>query len=331
MAVSHGLQHCEPLAFAMRPADRHIGVLLFATLPMRFRIRWIGLGLLWVFALLVAAVGGIYIRSELILRRSYDEPLVDIPIPTDSASLAEGQRLATLRGCSGGCHGSQIEGHVFVDQPLVGRVVAPSLSVAVREYSTAELVRIIRRGVRPNGRSVLAMPAGSFSLLEDGDLGRIVAYLRSVPPAPGLVRNRRIGPLGRLAFALGQIHPAAEEVRYAASLSPGFPHPGDSTARGAYLARTICSECHGVDLRGGTPGDEPAPDLRIAAGYTLEQFTHLLRTGEALGGRQLQLMGEMCQRRFIHFTDEEIRALHGFLVARARAEPAVAAAPRAGT
>jgi hypothetical protein len=56
------------------------------------------------------------------------------------------------------------------------------------------------------------------------------------------------------------------------------------------------------------------PDLRIAAGYTLEQFTHFMRTGKA---RELKLMSDMARRRFSHFTEDEIAELHGYLVARA--------------
>ena len=37
-------------------------------------------------------------------------------LPTDSASLAVGQHLVTLRGCLG-CHGARGEGQVFFDEP----------------------------------------------------------------------------------------------------------------------------------------------------------------------------------------------------------------------
>ena len=67
------------------------------------------------------------------------------------------------------------------DQPMIGRVVAPNLTAAVRKYSDAELAVIIRNGVRPGGRSLVVMPAEAYVLLTDDDLGRIIAFLRSLP------------------------------------------------------------------------------------------------------------------------------------------------------
>lgn len=281
--------------------------------------RWLRTGLLLLLGLVVLAVGVLYVLSERVVRRIYQEPLVDLVVPTDSQSIAEGQRLATIRGCSGGCHGERIEGGVFIDEPLLAKLVAPDLSAAARTYSDGELVRIIRRGVRPDGRSVIGMPSEMFSPLTDGDLGRIIAYLRSVPPQDGPGREVRLGPLARLGLVAGQYSPAAKVVRQADRLAERYPEPGDSTAPGAYLARTACTECHGLDLRGG----ETTPDLRIVAGYSLEAFTTLLRTGTPAGNRELTLMKQVARKRFSHFTDAEIGALHSFLSARAATRDSV--------
>jgi hypothetical protein len=59
------------------------------------------------------------------------------------------------------------------DQPVIGRIVAPNLTSAVRRYSDAQLVAIIRHGLRPDGHSVVVMPAQEFSVLTDQDLGHI--------------------------------------------------------------------------------------------------------------------------------------------------------------
>ena len=202
---------------------------------------------------------------------------------------------------------------MFVDQPLLARVASPNLTVAVAEYSDRELAHIIRRGVRPDGRSVVVMPSGSYSQFTDRDVGNVLAYLRSVPATDGQRRMRHLGPGARIMFALGKFKPAAVEVREADSLASSYPQPGQPHWEGAYLARTSCTECHGLNL-GGNPGR--TPDLRIAAGYSLKQFTHFMRTGKALGDRELTLMSSMARRRFSHLTDEEIAELHGYLVAR---------------
>lgn len=289
---------------------------------MKRTLRWLRNTLLGLVAIIVIAALVIYVRSEQIVRRTYAEPLVPIAIPTDSPSIAEGMRLARIRGCTG-CHGSKLEGHMFVDDPMLARLASPDLTIAAREYSDAELVRIIRRGVRPDGRSVVGMPSEMFSQLDDRDMGMIISYMRSVPPSAGQRRELRLGPMGRVGVAAGKFVPAAAEAPRADALSRSYPGAGDSTARGAYLARTVCTECHGLDLTGGGG----TPDLRIAAGYSPERFALLMRTGKALGDREVGLMSEVARGRFSHFTAGEIQALHSYLRVRAAA-PRTTPAPR---
>ena len=47
--------------------------------------------------------------------------------------------------------------------------------------------------------------------------------------------------------------------------------------------------------------------------YTEEAFTHFMRTGKALGDRELELMSDMARNRFANFTDVEVHALYTFL------------------
>jgi mono/diheme cytochrome c family protein len=281
-------------------------------------LRWLRNLVLTLAVLLVVFVAAVYARSEWIVRRTYDEPLVSIAIPTDSASVAEGGRLALVHGCRG-CHTNTLTGEYLVDDPMLARLVAPNLTASVRRYSDPELVRIIRRGVRPNGRSVWAMASEMYALLDDEDLGRILAYLHSLPEAPGPDPMLRLGPLGRFGIAVGEFTPAAVLVHEVDSLTEAgtFPKSGDANAAGAYLVRTSCTECHGLTLEGG----DSVPDLRIAAGYSPEQFAHFFGTGEALGGRELKTMSRMARGRFSHLTDAEVAAIHGYLVARAAALP----------
>ena len=286
-------------------------------------LRWLRIGLLSVVLLLVVAGGIIYLLSERLLRRTYTEPRVDIAVPSDSESVSEGHRLAVIRGCSSDCHGKSIEGKVFIDNLLLARLVAPNLTAIVRQYSNTDLVRIIRRGVRPDGSSVIGMPSEMFSGLTDADLGKILAYLRSVPPHPGPGPERRLGPGARVAFVAGKLRPAAELVRRAGLLSDTWPLDGDSTGPGGYLARTSCTECHGLDLRGG----DTAPDLRIAAGYSFDAFVGLMRRGKALGNRDLPLMSRVARGRFRHFTDHELRVLYTYLVVSAAMSHSTTAGP----
>ena len=281
---------------------------------MKRLVRWLRNALIGLVVLVAIASLVIYIASERIVNRRFSIRATDVTPLAKESDAAEGLRLAKIRGCTG-CHMPDLKGQMFIDDPLIARVASPNLTAAMREYSDVDLERIIRRGVRPDGKSVVVMPSAMFSPLTDEDLGKILAYLRSVPPVNGQARQRRLGPVARLAFVLGKFKPAAVEVREANALTASYPRPGEQHYAGAYLARTSCTECHGFDLRGD--GDR-IPDLRIAAGYTLDQFTSFMRTGKALGNRELKLMSDVARKRFSNFTDEEILQLHSYLVDRAQ-------------
>lgn len=93
------------------------------------------------------------------------------------------------------------------------------------------------------------------------------------------------------------------------------PSPPDTLRFGEYLARTVCTECHGNDLQGDPFGG--TPDLVIAAAYSFDDFLRLMQTGVALGERAVGLMSEVARSRFRYLTDAEIHALHTFLQRRA--------------
>ena len=266
------------------------------------------LGSLVVLAILGYAVA--YFVSERILRRTYEIPASTLAIPTDPASIAEGQRLAITRGCLGGCHGKQGEGFVMFDEPMIGRVVAPNLTAAVRKYSVPELVGIIRHGVRPGGRSMMIMPAEVFGLMTDEDLGRLIAFLKSLPAADGPGPGVTMGPLGRIGIAAGQFKTVAELI---AVTVPPPAAVGEEATFGRYLARTNCAQCHGTGLRGDSNPDFTSPSLQVVAAYSPESFKQLLRTGAPPGGQNLPVMGPTAKNLLSHHTDSEIAALYSYL------------------
>lgn len=266
--------------------------------------------------LVVLAAAGVYVRSMLVLGRTYDVPLVPIAVPEDSTAVAEGARLAATRGCLD-CHGDRLEGRVFFEERWVARVVAPNLARAVRDYSVPELARVIRHGVLRDGSSAFVMPAAAFAGLSDADLGRILAYLRSVPPADGPGYELTVWPLGRLGLATGKFKPVAAGIDHATvgggadAAADGRPAPRNPKVLGRYVARTACAECHGTDLQG-----DPAiggPNLAVVAGYSEADFTTLLRTGVASGGRALAMMSAAARKRFVHLTDAEVLGLYLYL------------------
>jgi cytochrome c553 len=277
---------------------------------VRRLLRWIGIALGSLAALGILAYAVMYVLSERVLRRTYEVPAVAVPIPTDPASIIEGRRLAIIRGCFGGCHGKQAEGVVLFDEPMIARIVAPNLTAAVRKYSDAELAVIIRNGVRPGGRSMVVMPSQLFVLLTDEDLGRIIAFLKSLPATAGPGPSFSAGPLARVGLATGKYKLAAQLI---ADTVPPPVATNEQATYGRYLARTICAECHGTNLGGTSNPDFTSPTLQVVAAYSPETFAQLLRTGVALGGRNLRTMSPQARQHLSHLTDSEIAALYSYL------------------
>lgn len=281
---------------------------------LRTIIKWLLLSLGGIVGFVVLAIATIYVLIGSDLDRSFNVAGAEITVPDDEASIAEGKRLAQLRGCYGGCHGKTTTGNIFIEIPDGTHLVAPDLGRAARKYSIEELDRLIRHGIRPDGTSVLlVMPSSMFYHLSDEDFGAIVAFLRSQDPGDEQLGDSRIGPVARLLLfyykqMVGTIL-AAEMIDHDIPRMDSARH--ELLAHGRYLAQTVCTECHGDDLHGAPDGS--TPDLVMALAYSIEDFRKLMRTGVPLGDRQLDLMASMAVRRFSHFTDREIDALHTYL------------------
>lgn len=281
---------------------------------LRLLMKWLAIGLGSIVAAALVGIGIVYFVIGHELGRRFDVRGTGIAVPTDAASVSEGARIARLRGCNGGCHGHTAEGGVFFELFDGTRVVAPDLARIAATYSAAELEGAIRHGVRPDGTGVIGvMPSEMFQHLSDADLGRLVAWLRTQSPRDVELSPSRYGPVVRLMLL--QL-----KRRYGGLLAAGFidhdaPRIADSgddpLIRGRYLALSVCTECHGADLRG--VAEDGTPDLAIVTAYSREDFHTLMRTGVPLGGRKLGLMAEVALGRFAHFTDEEVDSVQGYL------------------
>ncbi len=291
----------------------------------RTLMHWLRRGAAGMVAVTVLAVLYVFVASEWLLRREHDAPPVHLP-PLAAPDPAEGERLAVIVGCWAGCHGLRGEGDVL-EADGIFRVTAPTLSSVLPAYTDDELVRLIRFGVKRDGKTALGMIPRTFYPISDRDLGLIIAHLRSSSSSPPVPRERRVGMLGRLALATGQWKTAADEV------DPSRPRWGEMPPhtpfeRGRYLASITCSECHGVDFQGNRL--EGGPSLVAVARYDPEQFAHLLRTGEPIDGRDLGIMSWVARNAFSRFTDQELADIYTFLRATFGLPGASEAAPPDG-
>jgi len=278
-------------------------------------LRWAGIGLGALVALLILAAVVVFAWSEMILRQVYEAKAESLPAPS-AAEMAEAPRLARMLGCLS-CHGEGLKGKQMFDKPGVARVFAPNLTEIAAKASDQQLAAGIRQGIGHDGRALFIMPSPMYSRLTDRETASLVAWIRTLPHAPGQTRGLSAGPLGRLGLVIGSLRPAPAKVAEYRTQEPIRLGPEHEPAR--HIAATNCAECHGPALMGGSAGpDEKAPDLSVAAGYDSAQFRTLMRTGQPPTGKDLGLMSEVAKNDFSHMTDAEIDGLHAYLAARAK-------------
>lgn len=266
----------------------------------------------------LAALGllTIWVLSGRLIGETFEAPEVELAHSKDPDILAEGARLAAVTGCRG-CHKDNMQGSVVFEAPDGTRVVAPNIPRVARDYSDADLAKVIRYGVKKNGKPVFGMPSEAFFYMPDDDLVAILSHIRATPDEGGEDLGKiRFGPMIRMMMVQGELRSAPKLIEDM-NARPQFDFT-NAVERGRYLAIIACAECHGLDFEGVQFGpDFSPPDLVVASAYSPEEFSALMRTGVAVGGRELGLMGGVSIDRFSQFTDEEIAALYAFLQDRA--------------
>ena len=278
-----------------------------------------------VIGLLVLAFIALYIIGTVKWSRmhgKYDVPVETIAIPTDEASIARGEHIATLHLCRI-CHMETLSGQA-VSVPGLLTFGIPNLTSGVGGVGATnadeDWVRAIRHGVSHDDRGLVMMPVRTFYYLSDEDVGALIAYLKSLPPVDNEMPPTDLGPLGRVMLALGQlppdIIPNVTMIEHEAP-RPVAPEPGVTVEYGEYLGRT-CALCHGPNLNGQTVQlDGPpilTPNLTLGGElgfWSEEDFIATLRTGVTPGGKQLT--SAMPWKYFGQMTDDEMKAVWLYL------------------
>lgn len=302
-------------------------------------LRWgaaIGGALILVILVLVGAV-------EALGRRTWsDVPVPPLDVRDDPALVTRGEYLVNSVAHCPACHLPRPEattfnplsrpdlkgGHVW-ELPF-GRIVSanitPSRTFGIGAWSDGEIARVLRSGVRRDGRLSVFMQAGVGALAED-DVGAIIAYLRAQPAIDEPVPEGRVTFLGRVlaAFAL---RPRREGALAEA------PRMEASVERGGYLARgpANCVGCHSPSgigsgflptaplLAGGLPApDETDPTMEIVAPnltpdetgvatyWSEEDFAARFRGGRVVAG------SPMPWEAFAAMTDTDLAAIWRYL------------------
>lgn len=266
-------------------------------------------GVAWVIGgaggIALLAVAAVFVLSEWKIRRPYDAPLAPMQASAPADPVA-GEHMSKLLGCWDGCHGKRGEGGTESIEGIV-RHTAPTLSQVLPLYGDPELARLIRYGVKRDGRSAVGMPTSTFWPLGDTDLANVIAHLRRQPETPPVPRRLELTWRGRWALATGAWKVSAQQVDWTLPRWGEMPRR-TPYERGRYLASVICSECHGVDFQGYPL--EGAPSLAVVAAYGRDAFRALILTNTAIGGRRIE---PMAWTPDAGFTDGEIDDLYAFL------------------
>lgn len=306
-------------------------------------------GMILVAVLLLGMAGGLWASSSAKekLEQTYAVHVVELSIPTplteaelrelgdevdDEAveaialerAIARGKHLTTARYVCTACHGADFGGGVMVDDPAVGRLLGSNLTKGeggvTRDYTAADWDRIVRHGVKRDGRPAL-MPSEDFMAMSDRELSDIVAYIDSLPPVDNAVPASSLGPVGKFLVASGKFRLSAELIHdHEAPHAPEPPPAEVSVEFGRHIAQ-VCAGCHRPGFEGGPivqgpPGWPTASNLTPhddgLGGWSFEQFETLMRKGVRPDGMPTRApMAEVASFASV-MTDTELRALWTF-------------------
>jgi len=239
-------------------------------------------------------------------------------------ALERGQHLVESRYACMECHGQDFGGGVMVDDAMLGRILGPNITTGAggrtAAYTPADWDRIVRHGVRPDGRPA-AMPSEDFRRMSDQELSDVVAYIRSKPPVDQTVPPVELGPLGTVLVATGKLALSADLIGDHAARHESVPPLAVASVEfGRHLAGA-CMGCHKEDLTGGPvaggdPSWPPAADLTPAGplgGWSYEQFVAVMREARRPDGTILRSPMDGVTSYTSRMSGTELEALWAYL------------------
>ncbi|MGD8731438.1 MAG: c-type cytochrome [Anaerolineales bacterium] len=264
---------------------------------MRKALKIVGIAAGVLVAVGVIAFIAVYASTESRLNKTYSVDPGSIVISSEPKIIAEGQRLATIRGCTD-CHGADLGGDLLLADPAIGTIYATNLTAGEggvgQYYTNTDYLRAIRNGIDAEGHGLVVMPSVEYNVLSDEDVGALIAYINSLSPVDRVQPEPSFGPLGRILIAMGQLPPLAAEIIDHDAPRPAAPEALANAEFGAYMA-TSCMGCHGTDFSGGavpgSPPDAPQAANLTPAGdlgnWTQAEFINTMHTGLTPEGKTL--------------------------------------------
>jgi mono/diheme cytochrome c family protein len=253
-------------------------------------------------ALLVILIGGagFFLVNVILFERSasaiYDIPLPKLVASSDPSVIARGKHLAESLGKCMQCHGTDLGSGESVQHGPFGISKGPNLTSGENgvRYTDAELARLIKHGVKRDGRTVIYMPSNETAWWPMDDVVAIVSYLRTLPPVDGEPGYVKFGVLAKFFDRMDLVEvDIARHIDH--RVQDVSPQRAPTPEYGAYIAK-LCVRCHGERFSGGPMPGAPAslavpsnltPDASGLAAWTYEDFDKLLMQGIRKNGRPL--------------------------------------------
>jgi len=297
-------------------------------------LMWTGVSLVSIVAILVITVAFRW-------NRTFDAPYPPLVASRDTAVIARGRYLAYGPAHCSDCHTPPSEraalragtlvplsGGMLFDIPP-GKFHVPNLTpdsaMGIGRRSDGEIARMLRYGVRADGRA--ALPFMEYQYMSDSDVVAVISFLRSQAPVAHAVPDHQFTWIGKavMAFVIKPVGPSSPPPATA-------PPRGPTLERGAYLVDAIanCAGCHtqrsmvsgaftGPKLQGGIAMEtnNPAvkltpPDLTSRPGgrtalWTEDEFVARFRAGERIPGTP------MPWQPFGRMSDDDLRSIYRYL------------------
>ncbi len=285
-------------------------------------LKWIGIIIGAV--LLIGLISAFYLKSKFEngAQRNLTPTITEIKILNDSASLVRGKVLSVECRI---CHGNDLAGQPFFNDPQLGYMSSPNLTRALgsntEKYTDQDYIRTLRHGAKPNGQPVMVMPSESIGLMSDEDLGCLIGYLKTVEKVEKPLGSTNFTMFAKIlagAGAFGDMYPY-DIIDHNAVQSIKAPEHSTSKEYGAYITRYIgCAKCHGEHFNGGVSPDpiSPPPTNITPTGnigkWSLAQFKETMRGGKTPEGKILEDKFMPWSGIAAH-DDSEIEALYNYL------------------
>jgi mono/diheme cytochrome c family protein len=250
--------------------------------------------------------------------RPYPVAAANVSITGTPEQLARGEHLASVLCAS--CHSLNGEfplsgGNNMSEEtglPL-GDVYPANITPAgkLQGLTDADIYRILRTGIDPNGR-LTAMSFFASRNLSDEDAQAIIAYLHQGKAVEGTRPPFNPSPVLAALVGLGFIRPDAATL----PIEPVSAPPKAVTKEyGAYvLSFTDCKGCHGPTLSGDAPPPAPPGAANITVivpNWSKDDFFKAMRTGVDVTGHEIQ--APMPWRQIGKLDDVELAALYEYL------------------